>query len=148
MTSQARKQQETGSTQNNPWGEKNPFSGFSSMPQFDMNAARNHFSDMMRDMSNANEVLMNCARETARRNMELAQRNAQCFYDCSRDVTSSRSSDDAKVKGYDMMSSIGQNCFDHTRENAEIAAKAAVELVDLCSKRFSEMLREMQKAAK
>ncbi len=148
MTSQA-KRTESQSSQNssNSWADKNPFAQFAQMmPQFmDMNSFRDQYSEIVRDMSAANEVLMTCATEAARRNMALAQRNAQCFYDCSRDAMSSKSTEDLRTKNASMVGSIAQNCFDHTRENAEIASKAAVELVDLCNKRFSDIIRKMQK---
>lgn len=127
----------------------NPFENWFSAAQAypDFTGIRNAFSKNMEAMTAANQVALDCLRESTRRAMEVAQKNAQCLYDCSKDSMSCRNIEEAQAKGAEMISYVVQNVAGHTKEEAERNSRAAQEIMEICNKRMNEMIGEFNKAS-
>jgi hypothetical protein len=132
-------------SQNNSQAKKNAFNPFenasSVFPNFmEQDNVRDEMSKNVAAMTAANQVAMQCMRETARRSMEVFQKNAQSMYECSKDAASCNNLQEAHSRSADMLSFVMQNYFGHAQEAAKMASSAAQEIVDICNKRMSEAL--------
>ena len=132
-------------SQNNSQAKKNAFNPFESansmFPNFmEQDNMRDEMSKNVAAITAANQVALQCMRETARRSMEVFQKNAQSLYECSKDAASCNNMQDAHSRSADMFSFVMQNSFGHAQEAAKMASNAAQEIVDICNKRMSEAL--------
>lgn len=127
----------------------NPFENwFSAAQQYpDFSGVRNAFSRNMEAVTAANQVALDCLRESTRRAMEIAQKNAQCIYDCSKDSMSCRNIEEAHAKSAEMVNYVTQNVAGHAKEEAERNSKAAQEILEICNKRMGELICEFNKNA-
>jgi hypothetical protein len=121
----------------------NPFENMGSMPNFmDFATMRQEFSKNIEAWTAANQVALDLGKESARRAVEIMQKNAQSVYDSSKEAASCKNFSDAQHQQMHMISDIMQNAFSQARESADIFSKATKEILDVCNKRVSEALNE------
>ncbi len=120
----------------------NPFENMA-MPNFmDFGNMRQQFSKNIEAWTAANQVALDFSKESARRCVEVMQKNAQCMYDSSKEAMSCKSLEEAQHKQTHMLADVVHNAFSQAKESADIGSKAAKEILDVCNKRVSEALNE------
>lgn len=126
----------------------NPFENmdFSSWNSFaDWNRMRDQFSRNIEAATTANQVALDCMRESARRSAEVMQKAAQHTYECWKDAAACRTPEDAQNRQADFMNSMIKSSFSNAKEMTEMASRAATEIVEICNRRMQEVAQDMSR---
>lgn len=126
----------------NPF-ENMDFSSFTSGADF--NRMKDQFSRNVEAVTNANQVALDCMRESARRSAEAMQKAAQHTFECMKDAASIRTPEDAQNRQSDYMNSMIKSSFSNAKEMTEMASRAATEIVEICNRRMQEVAQEMSR---
>lgn len=126
----------------------NPFENmdFSSFNSFsDWNRMRDQFSKNVEAVTSANQVALDCMRESARRSAEAMQKAAQHTYECMKDAASCKTPEDAQNRQADFVNSMIKSSFSNAEEMTKMASRAATEIVEICNRRMQEVVQEMSR---
>lgn len=126
----------------------NPFENmdFSSFNSFsDWNRMRDQFSKNIEAATSANQVALDCMRESARRSAEAMQKAAQHTYECMKDAASCKTPEDAQNRQADFVNSMIKSSFSNAEEMTKMASRAATEIVEICNRRMQEVAQEMSR---
>jgi phasin family protein len=142
---QTKKPENTENWSNNPnWANWN-WNSWTNMFQnpVDLNKLRNTTSKNIEAVSAANQVALESLQTISRKTAETIQQNARQSVECCREACNSKNPNEAYSRQADYFNNFLQNCFNNSKEVAEIASKAAAEVIEICNNRMNEATREL-----
>jgi|GEM_PF-6010639 len=110
---------------------QNFFQNLFSFQMPDFTAMRDAFSKNMQLITSANQVAVEFAQNSTRRNAEIIQKNTHKGFECARDAMSSRSPEELHTLQSQYVANVVESSCNQAKEMMEIGTKAAMEVVDM-----------------
>ena len=117
----------------NQYFNTNPFQQFFSAQMPEHSTMRESFSKNMQAISTANQIAMEWAQTTLRRNAETTQKAAHKSLECARETMHIHSFEDFKKIQSQYLSHLFNSSYEQVKEMLEVTNKAAVEILDMYS---------------
>lgn len=110
---------------------QNFFQNLFSFQMPDFTAARDAISKNMQMLSSMNQVAVEFAQTSTRRNAEMVQKNTHKGFECARDAFASRSPEELHKVQSQYTSNMLESSCNQAKEMMEVGTKAAMEMLDM-----------------
>ena len=117
------------------------------VPAFDVNTVLAAQRKNMEVFSAANQVIAESVQAISRRQAEVLRANVENVLKASKDIWSNKAPETNTAKQAELAKSLYESTVSNAREISEIASKSSLAAFDLISKRATESLTEINKAA-
>jgi len=134
--------------QNNPFAEAAKFFSNFQVPAWNFKDAFNAGRRNVEALTAANQAVAEGAQAVIRRQVEIAQSNAEGALNLMKEVYSSKSPEVSMAKQAEFAKQVFESSLANTRELIEMASKSGAEAADILSKQFVNSVEEISKVSK
>lgn len=136
------------SQQNNPFAEAMKFFSNFQVPALNYKDAFNAGRKNVEALTAANQAVAEGAQAVIRRQVEIAQSNAEGALNLMKEVYASKSPEASIAKQAEFAKKVFESSLANTRELVEMASKSGAEAAEIISKQFVSGVEEISKVSK